>query len=97
MLLQRKKSGLQLAYPHPSHKWTVLAVDLMAAAAMLTNSPFEEVKGFQFCSTLLARTFFTSDYKYSLEVSLGDVTVYFPLGVFAGVSPPTGHLKRTHL
>ncbi|KAK9823925.1 hypothetical protein WJX72_006401 [[Myrmecia] bisecta] len=64
---RRNKSGIQLPYPEPTDKWTVLALDLPEVLAAATSSPYQEVKAIQMCATMSARNFFTSDCVYKLE------------------------------
>ncbi|GLI66011.1 hypothetical protein VaNZ11_009714 [Volvox africanus] len=81
---KRKSSGVQLAFPHASHRWCVLAVDMCAALRGLTSSPFAFIKSIQMCSWLTVRTMFTSDYKFTLENLPSDMALSHALdsGVF---------------
>ena len=61
------KGGTALHIPlvDPSPKWYIMCIDLAAALAEVTASPFEMLRGMQLCATMLVRNAFTSDIKYS--------------------------------
>ena len=88
-MLQRKTGGVQLPFPEPSHRWRVLCVDLLAALAPFTSSPFHSLRSVQLCAWLTVRSLFTSDQKFSLQVRWRVVGLArFALGTTACSSGP---------
>jgi hypothetical protein len=66
--MQRAHGKLPLALPSPSRRWTLLCVDLAAAARTAGGAPFAALRSLQLCSTMSVRGAFSSDIRFGLEV-----------------------------
>lgn len=66
---QKKASGIQLPVPNPPLGWCTFALDMVAALKRNTSSPFVALRSIQLCSKLSARGVFTSDIRFSAQVS----------------------------
>ena len=65
---QRKNGTLQLAFPSASRRWTLLAIDMAAAAAAAGGPAYAALRSVQLCSTMSVRGAFVSDLKFGLKV-----------------------------
>ncbi|MEW5311102.1 MAG: hypothetical protein WDW38_002844 [Sanguina aurantia] len=65
--LKRRSNGVHIPFPHPSHRWCVMAVDMAVALRAVTASPLLKLKAVQLCSTLTLRSVYTSDSKFQLQ------------------------------
>ena len=65
---QRKSHGIQIPFPKSSHRWCVMAVDLLGALKQFSLSPFQCLKSVQLCSWITVRGAYTSDFKFNLQV-----------------------------
>lgn len=73
---QRKNGTLSLTVPGASNRWTLLCVDMAAAARAASGCAFTALRGIQICSTMSMRGVFTSDIKFTIKVGF--------FGQFAG-------------
>ena len=67
-LLQNYQRNIQIPFNSSNADWTVLALDLSALLATVTNALFEETKTLQFCANLMVRGAFTADDAYTQQV-----------------------------
>ncbi|KAG1677552.1 hypothetical protein FOA52_014450 [Chlamydomonas sp. UWO 241] len=65
--IKRKSSGIQIPFPSPSHRWCVLALDMVAVLAGFSASPFASLRSLTLCSWLIVRSIYTSELKFSLQ------------------------------
>ena len=66
--LQCTQRNIQVPYTSANGKWTVLALDLVALLAPVTNAAFAETRTIQFCANMVVRGAFTADEVYSQQV-----------------------------
>jgi hypothetical protein len=57
-----------MALPGESRRWTLLCLDLAAAARGAGARGFAALRSMQLCSTMSVRGVFTSDIRFSLKV-----------------------------
>lgn len=67
-LLQSTQRNVQIPYSPSNDNWTVLALNLAALLAPVTNALYEETKSLQFCANLSVRGAFTADHGYTQQV-----------------------------
>eukprot|EP00200_Dunaliella_tertiolecta_P010081 CAMPEP_0202389192 /NCGR_PEP_ID=MMETSP1127-20130417/81538_1 /ASSEMBLY_ACC=CAM_ASM_000462 /TAXON_ID=3047 /ORGANISM="Dunaliella tertiolecta, Strain CCMP1320" /LENGTH=212 /DNA_ID=CAMNT_0048990859 /DNA_START=148 /DNA_END=782 /DNA_ORIENTATION=+ len=72
---KRKSGGIQIPYPHASHRWCIMAVDLAGVLTGFSSSPFQSLRSVQLCAWLTVRSMFTSDTKFSLQSLPGDMAL----------------------
>jgi hypothetical protein len=65
---QRKSGTLTLAMPAPSRRWTLLCIDLAAAAATASCAPFACLRSVQLCSNMSVRGAFSSEARFGIQV-----------------------------
>ncbi|KAL6762256.1 WD40-repeat-containing domain protein, partial [Haematococcus lacustris] len=73
--LQRKSNGIQIPFTQSSHRWCIMAVDLVTALRKYTTSPLSCLRSAQLCSWLTLRALFTSDLKFSLQTLPRDMAL----------------------
>ncbi|KAI8472679.1 MAG: hypothetical protein J3K34DRAFT_519551 [Monoraphidium minutum] len=64
---KRKNGTLSLAVPDATSRWTLLCVDMAAAARAASGCKFVSLRSLQLCSTMSVRGVFTSDIRFGLK------------------------------
>lgn len=72
--LQKLAERLLLPIGDPSSRWCVLALDLAAAVAALTSSPYASLRSVQLCANARVRSMYTSNFKFDLQARWGPGT-----------------------
>lgn len=67
MTLQRKTGTLQLSLPDVTKRWTLLCIDLAAAALGANGCAYSCLRAVQLCSRMSVRGVFTSDIKFGIK------------------------------